>query len=112
MPFPPRFTALLGVLLCTAMPAAHAEELMITWPADWEVQALPPAADSHNLRQRAVKNDANGDPLMVMELTQTTLAPEHQVNMAEHNNTPKSAVNRSGKGITGGAFSAKNGLYP
>ena len=81
MPFPLRFTALLGVLLCTAIPAAHAGELMITWPADWEVQALPPAADSHNLRQRAVKNDANGDPLMVMELTQTTLAPEHQVNM-------------------------------
>jgi hypothetical protein len=58
-----------------------APTLMITWPGGWEVQAVPPAPDDSGVRQRAVKNDASGDPQMVMELTQSTLAPEHKVNM-------------------------------
>jgi len=76
-----RHTAFIGLLLACSVPAAHADGLTITWPGGWEVQAVPPVADTQTQRQRAVKNDAQGDPLMVMELTQTTLAPEHQVKM-------------------------------
>lgn len=36
---------------------------------------------SVQVRQRAVKNDQSGNPLMVMELTQTRLAPGHEVNV-------------------------------
>ncbi|SDT24587.1 DUF4946 domain-containing protein [Pseudomonas fuscovaginae UPB0736] len=77
------FTALL-LLLCGS--SAVADDLMITWPGDWEVQTLPPAQNAageviSGLRQRAVKNDANGDPLMVMELTQSALTPGHEVNL-------------------------------
>ena len=76
-----RSTALIGLAFALALPGAWAEQLMITWPGGWDIQAVPPAPDDSGLRQRAVKNDTNGDPLMVMELTQSTLAPEHQVNM-------------------------------
>ena len=76
-----RCTELVGLLLALSLPVATAEGLVITWPGGWEVQAVPPAEDNSLQRQRAVKNNANGDPQMVMELTQSTLAPEHQVNM-------------------------------
>ena len=81
MTFSHRYTALIGLLAALSLPTANAESLTITWPDDWEVQAVPPAPDDNGQRQRAVKNDPNGDPLMVMELTQTTLAPDHKVNM-------------------------------
>ncbi|WPP01864.1 DUF4946 domain-containing protein [Pseudomonas sp. HR96] len=72
--------ALLAALGCTA--PAGAADLLITWPADWQVQPLPPGPeDNQASRQRAVKNDANGDPLMVVELTRTNLQPGHQVNL-------------------------------
>ena len=76
-----RYTAFAGLLLALSLPAANADSLMITWPGGWDVQAVPAEADSTVQRQRAVKNDANGDPQMVMELTHSTLTPEHQVNM-------------------------------
>jgi hypothetical protein len=65
---------------------AQAQEPVITWPAGWQVEALPappdaPAAAPVQVRQRAVKNDQAGNPGMVMELTQTRLAPGHQVNV-------------------------------
>lgn len=81
MTFSYRCTALTGLLLALVLPSAWADAPLITWPGDWEVQDVPPAPDNSGQRQRAVKNDANGDPLMVMELTSTTLTPEHQVNM-------------------------------
>ena len=81
MHFARRFPVFIGLCLLAAAPMASADGLMITWPGGWEVQAVPPAPDDSSVRQRAVKNDANGDPQMVMELTQSTLAPEHKVNM-------------------------------
>ena len=81
MTFSYRCTALTGLLLALVLPSAWADAPLITWPGDWEVQDVPPAPDNSGQRQRAVKNDANGDPQMVMELTQSTLAPEHKVNM-------------------------------
>ena len=76
-----RFPVFIGLCLLVGLPLAHADGLTITWPAGWEIQAIPPEPDDSSVRQRAVKNDANGDPQMVMELTQSTLVPEHKVNM-------------------------------
>ena len=64
----------------------HATDAMIVWPAGWEVESIPtesgePVQPSVQVRQRAVKNDQSGNPLMVMELTQTRLAPGHDVNV-------------------------------
>lgn len=75
-----------ALLMLLGMSAAHAEDSLITWPGDWEVQAVPssdPASTGTGatVRQRGVKNDANGDPLMVMELSRSALQPSHQVNL-------------------------------
>lgn len=83
---------LLGRRLCLALSVSavttfiQAHELIITWPDGWEVEALPAPPDTAaagpvQVRQRAVKNDQAGNPGMVMELTQTRLAPGHQVNV-------------------------------
>ncbi len=83
---------LAGRRLCLALSVsamtsfAYAQEPAITWPAGWEIEALPappdtPATAPVQVRQRAVKNDQAGNPGMVMELTQTRLAPGHQVNV-------------------------------
>ncbi|MBX8514110.1 DUF4946 domain-containing protein [Pseudomonas cichorii] len=75
----------LFISLCLAAAGAHAADAMIIWPAGWEVESLP-AADpatqpSVQVRQRAVKNDQAGNPSMVMELTQSRLVPDHEVNV-------------------------------
>jgi hypothetical protein len=81
-----RVLSLTGVCLSLCMSAAWAADAMIVWPSDWQVEALPNAESSPDrpsvqLRQRAVKNDQNGDPAMVVELTQTRLQPGHEVNV-------------------------------
>lgn len=65
---------------------ASSADAMIIWPEGWEVEALPqpPASEGQpavQIRQRAVKNDQNGDPAMVVELTQTQLQLGHSVNV-------------------------------
>jgi hypothetical protein len=67
-----------GVALISA--AALADAPSITWPAGWEVQTLTDAAPQVS-RQRAVKNDADGNQVMVMELTMTPVESGHQVNL-------------------------------
>lgn len=57
-----------------------ADEPSITWPAGWQVEALPEATAQVS-RQRAVKNDADGNQVMVMELTMTQVEKGHQVNL-------------------------------
>ena len=78
------------ILACLCLPMglnlAAAADGMIVWPSDWEVEALPPSPStpdqpSVQIRQRAVKSDQNGDPAMVVELTQTRLQPGHDVNV-------------------------------
>lgn len=86
MSYPHYRSSLLGLSLLFALGGAHAADAMITWPAGWEVEPLPQAAETQGqpsvqMRQRAVKNDQNGDPIMVMELTQTRLQPGHEVNV-------------------------------
>lgn len=73
----------LGIL---APSLAQAADLSIDWPADWQVQALPPAPegdrqDTQTVRQRAVKNGPDGEPQIVMELTRSPLQPGHVVNL-------------------------------
>jgi hypothetical protein len=80
-----------GRRLCLALSVsalttfAQAQEPAITWPSGWQVEALPASPDTSaapvQVRQRAVKNDQAGNPGLVMELTQTRLAPGHQVNV-------------------------------
>ncbi len=67
--------------LLAVAPLAVADDVVITWPAGWAVETLPDAPDPAVHRQRAAKNNDNGDPQMVVELTRTALAPDHQVNL-------------------------------
>ncbi len=72
------FTALcLMVALC----CSQAQAAVLVWPAGWQVEDLAAAKDAAQSRQRATKLDEAGNPLMVMELTQSTLAPGHEVNV-------------------------------
>lgn len=67
-------------MLCLlVLPHAHADDSLPQWPADWQTENLDAPNGS---RQRAVKNDANGEPLMVVELTRTALEAGHTVNLA------------------------------
>lgn len=76
---------LAGLFLLPAAFCAVAAEPRITWPPGWQIEPLATQADTQGqgmqVRQRAVKNDQAGNPLMVMELTQTPLAAGHQVNV-------------------------------
>lgn len=83
-----RACSYLLVLTCLFSVAARAQDAIapITWPAGWQVQVLDQDASaaqaSANVsRQRAVKNDENGDPVLVMELTTTAVEPGHDVNV-------------------------------
>ena len=70
----------LGMLSVVA--SAHAELPQVTWPSGWEVEDLAQEGASPAVsRQRAVKNDPGGTPVMVMELTMTRVERGHQVNV-------------------------------
>ncbi|WP_322617097.1 DUF4946 domain-containing protein [Pseudomonas sp. BIC9C] len=69
---------LLGVLSVAG--AARADAPVMTWPQGWQMEAVP-ESPSGGSRQRAVKNDQNGSPLMVMELTMSPVQGDHQVNL-------------------------------
>ncbi len=69
----------LSALLLVAVDVS-ADEPSITWPAGWQVEVLPEATAQVS-RQRAVKNDADGNQVMVMELTMTQVEKGHQVNL-------------------------------
>jgi hypothetical protein len=71
---------LVGVLSVAA--SAHADAPIMTWPTGWEVEEVPQGdAASAVSRQRAIKNDQGGTPVMVMELTMTQVESGHQVNL-------------------------------
>ncbi|MGG7646824.1 MULTISPECIES: DUF4946 domain-containing protein [Pseudomonas] len=72
------------VLICVlaGINSAHAGEPIMTWPNGWEVEAVPQAdAKTQVSRQRAVKNDQDGTPVMVMELTMSQVESGHHVNL-------------------------------
>jgi hypothetical protein len=79
-----RFCNSAFVLMCllSGITSAHADEPVVTWPSGWEVEAVPhDDAKPEVSRQRAVKNDQGGTPVMVMELTMTQVESGHQVNL-------------------------------
>ena len=59
---------------------ARADAPVVTWPKGWQVEEVPESTSGVS-RQRAVKNDQNGSPLMVMELTMSPVQGDHQVNL-------------------------------
>ena len=74
------------LLLCSLINSpVWADDSLIVWPADWDVQILPDAGDASGppsgSRQRATKTDANGDPLMIVEMTRGALGADHAVNL-------------------------------
>lgn len=71
------------VLLCLLAGATgvQAADPVVTWPEGWEVEALAQDGTAQVSRQRAVKNDQGGTPVMVMELTMTQVDTGHQVNL-------------------------------
>jgi hypothetical protein len=69
-----------GVLAVVAQ--ADTDEPVVTWPPGWQVEEVAQGdAGAGVSRQRAVKNDAQGTPVMVMELTMTRVQSGHQVNL-------------------------------
>jgi hypothetical protein len=69
-----------ALVFCAA--PALADDSVIVWPPGWQVEALPTAPANQAHRQRAVKADDHGDPAMVVELTRTPVAADHQVNLS------------------------------
>jgi len=89
-----RSLLLLTGLFAAAAAAAQPQLAEITWPDGWQAQALEPEAAPEPVpetapseapakvsRQRAVKNDENGDTILVMELTMTQVEVGHVVNL-------------------------------
>ena len=83
----PRYRySFIGFFLTLVVGGAHAGDAVIIWPSGWQVEELgatQPAAGqpSPQSRQRAAKNDEAGNPVMVMELTESRLQSGHQVNV-------------------------------
>ncbi|MBC2688906.1 MULTISPECIES: DUF4946 domain-containing protein [Pseudomonas] len=72
--------------LFAAAAGAQPQLAEVAWPSGWQVQALEPEAAPDEAsakvsRQRAVKNDENGDTILVMELTMTQVEVGHVVNL-------------------------------
>jgi hypothetical protein len=79
-----RFCKLLFILVgvLSGAAGAHADAPIMTWPPGWQVEEVPQGdAGSGVTRQRAVKSDQGGTPVMVMELTMTQVESGHQVNL-------------------------------
>lgn len=71
---------LMGVLSTVAM--AHADAPVMPWPTGWQIEDVPQGDGKAGVsRQRAVKNNQAGEPVMVMELTMTQVETGHQVNL-------------------------------
>jgi hypothetical protein len=74
----------IGLCLALMVGSAHAGGPLIAWPSGWQVEDLAQPSDAQpaaQSRQRAAKNDQAGNPIMVMELTESRLASGHQVNV-------------------------------
>nr|WP_314639109.1 DUF4946 domain-containing protein [uncultured Pseudomonas sp.] len=68
--------------LLSGVASAQADAPVVTWPKGWEVEAVPQDDAKPGVsRQRAVKVDQGGTPVMVMELTMTQVESGHQVNL-------------------------------
>ncbi|WP_130909027.1 DUF4946 domain-containing protein, partial [Pseudomonas antarctica] len=79
--------SLLGALcLLLGSPFVLAADPEIHWPSGWQVEEVEadgeaPVKPQAVSRLRAIKNDANVNTLMVMELTGTPSGSGHKVNL-------------------------------
>lgn len=67
-------------------PFVQAADPEIHWPSGWQVEEVVPDGEAPGKPQaaslqRAIKNDENGNTLMVMELTGTPIEAGHKVNL-------------------------------
>ena len=81
-----RIPLLSSLCLLLASPWVWAGDPEIHWPSGWQVEEVvpdgaAPATPQPVSRQRAIKNDENGNTLMVMELTGTPIEAGHNVNL-------------------------------
>lgn len=72
------------LLLASSLAAAADPE--VHWPSGWQIEEVAadgeaPTKPQPVSRQRAVKNDENGNTVMVMELTGTPIEVGHKVNL-------------------------------
>ncbi|NVZ22538.1 DUF4946 domain-containing protein [Pseudomonas costantinii] len=75
-----------SLCLLLGSPFVLAADPEIHWPSGWQVEEVVPDGEASVnpqtvSRQRAIKNDANGTTLMVMELTGTPIEAGHKVNL-------------------------------
>lgn len=73
-----------AALILMALAGVVQADPQVTWPEGWTVEPVPPQEADQAAkvsRQRAVKNDAAGNPQMVMELTMTQVDSGHVVNL-------------------------------
>ncbi|WP_093424031.1 MULTISPECIES: DUF4946 domain-containing protein [unclassified Pseudomonas] len=105
------------VLTCLLAGAVGAQEAtpQISWPTGWQVQTLDRddsavQASTNVSRQRAVKHDENGDPVLVMELTTTAVETGHEVNVQGVLLEMRKAIQKDF--FQGGYQSACNRIHP
>ncbi|MGE1156378.1 DUF4946 domain-containing protein [Pseudomonas kitaguniensis] len=75
-----------ALCLLLGSPLVLAADPEIHWPDGWQVEAVqpdgePPKTAQAVSRQRAIKNDEDGNTLMVIELTGTPIEAGHTVNL-------------------------------
>ena len=76
----------IGFCLALVAGSACAGAATIAWPPGWQIEDLGSAQPATGqaaaqTRQRAAKSDEAGNPVMVMELTESRLETGHQVNV-------------------------------
>ena len=81
-----RKSLLSAACLLLGSPFVLAADPQVHWPSGWQVEEVvpddeAPVKPSAVSRQRAIKNDENGNTLMVMELTGTPIEAGHKVNL-------------------------------
>lgn len=82
-PFLSLFILLFTALTCIGSQAA---EPHVAWPEGWVVETVPSpdsgsAMAKGTVRERASKTDETGAAVMIIELTMTPVAPDHDVNL-------------------------------
>ncbi|MGY2685966.1 hypothetical protein ACVWVZ_005300 [Pseudomonas tolaasii] len=75
-----------AVCVLLGSPFVWAADPEIHWPSGWQVEEVVPDGEAPAVtqvvsRQRAIKNDENGNTVMVMELTGTPIEAGHKVNL-------------------------------
>lgn len=78
----PRQSLFVLICLLAGITCAHADAPVVTWPEGWTIEeVIQEPATPQVSRQRAVKNDPGGTPVVVMEVTMSQVESGHQVDL-------------------------------